>query len=292
MSFQSNWLRVPVIFRAILSGGLMAVAGTVPWALLVWANIKYGPSIPWAVVPTAIYLWIYWRFANGKTKPASTAETRRKFARTDSPGEEIMGLAIVSGILGLITMVLFQNVFNRMVHLPQHPMDDLSRLSYFSIFCFMIMSAIVAGVTEEISFRGYMQGPIERRHGPVLAILITGSLFGFAHFTHPETTLALMPFYLSVAIIYGTIAWLTHSTRPGIFLHAGGNIFASFTLLTQGRTEWQTPAKPLPLIWESGTDTTFWFSVAATIIFFIITVMSYRALGKMARGVQQSLKTD
>lgn len=40
-------------------------------------------------------------------------------------------------------------------------------------------------ISEEASFRGYMQGPIERRHGPVVAILVTGTLFGLAHFTHP-----------------------------------------------------------------------------------------------------------
>jgi membrane protease YdiL (CAAX protease family) len=34
-----------------------------------------------------------------------------------------------------------------------------------------------------------MQGPIERRHGPVVAILVTGSLFGLLIFTHPEVTL-------------------------------------------------------------------------------------------------------
>ena len=65
------------------------------------------------------------------------------------------------------------------------------------------MASIVAGVVEEASFRGYMQGPIERRHGPVVAILVTGSVFGFAHFTHPEVTLILMPYYLAVAAIYG-----------------------------------------------------------------------------------------
>ena len=38
-----------------------------------------------------------------------------------------------------------------------------------------------------------LHGAIERRHGPVIAILVTGFVFGFVHFTRPEGTLILMP---------------------------------------------------------------------------------------------------
>ena len=36
------------------------------------------------------------------------------------------------------------------------------------------MQSIVAGVTEEAAFRGYMQSIIERRYGIVMAILVNG----------------------------------------------------------------------------------------------------------------------
>ena len=60
---------------------------------------------------------------------------------------------------------------------------------------------------------------------------MTGSLFGFAHFTHPEVTLVLMPYYLAVAAIYGTLAYLTNSIWPSVVLHAGGNILGGDRLL-------------------------------------------------------------
>jgi membrane protease YdiL (CAAX protease family) len=41
--------------------------------------------------------------------------------------------------------------------------------------------ALLAGIIEESAFRGYMQGPIERRYGLVVAILITGTMFAIAH---------------------------------------------------------------------------------------------------------------
>ena len=72
----------------------------------------------------------------------------------------------------------------------------------------VVMSAVVAGVVEETSFRGYLQRPIERRHGPVIAILVTGSVFGLAHFAHPDVGVVLLPFYIAVAAVYGALCLL------------------------------------------------------------------------------------
>lgn len=64
--------------------------------------------------------------------------------------------------------------------------SDVSHLALATLSAFVLISAIVAGVAEESGFRGYMQGGIEQRHGPVVAILVTGGLFGFVNFSHPE----------------------------------------------------------------------------------------------------------
>jgi membrane protease YdiL (CAAX protease family) len=50
--------------------------------------------------------------------------------------------------------------------------------------------ALLAGANlkHKSSFRGYLQRPIERRHGAVIAILVAGVLFGLTHFTHSEVT--------------------------------------------------------------------------------------------------------
>lgn len=49
----------------------------------------------------------------------------------------------------------------------------------------------------ETAFRGYVQGGIERHRGPVLAILLSGSLFGLEDFSHPEVGIALLPYYIA-----------------------------------------------------------------------------------------------
>jgi membrane protease YdiL (CAAX protease family) len=284
------WQRLPVIVRSIIIGGLMAAAGTLPWAFLVALNIRYGSTVPWAIFPTAIYLWFYWKFAKGISPPSSTRRIRSLFCRAKQLDGEVMATAIFTGALGLGALVLFFNVLNRMMRLPAHPTENLSSFPVLTLILWVIMSAIVAGLTEEISFRGYMQGPIERRHGPLAAILITGSLFGAAHLTHAEVTLTLMPFYIGVAAIYGTLAYLTNSILPGMLLHAGGNMLAAISLFGEGRAEWQTSATPAPLIWKTGADTSFWIASFIATIMIIATIIAYRSLAKLVRNQAMAVK--
>jgi membrane protease YdiL (CAAX protease family) len=281
------WQRLPVLVRSVIIGTLMAAAGTLPWALLVELNLRYAVAVPWAIIPTAIYLWFYWRFAKGISGPASTKTTRAVLSRANRLSGEVMSMALFTGTIALGALVLSLNVMNRMVRLPSHPTDELSSVPVFTLILWLIMSAIVAGVTEEISFRGYMQGPIERRHGPVVAMLVTGLLFGAAHFTHDEVTIALLPFYMAVAIIYGTLAYLTNSVLPGILLHAGGNMLAAINLFGRGQAEWQTTTTPAPLIWETGVDAAFWFASLIALIMITVAIMAYRSLAKLVRSEQE-----
>ena len=235
----SLWRRFPVVVRAVLTGSVLGAVGTAPWAVLVSANSKYWSAVPWAVPPTALYLWLFWRYVQGAGWPRSTAEARRTNCRANRLSEEVWGAALLAGGLGLVALVLFLRAMNRLVRLPSQPTDDLTHIPFVTLASWLLMSAIVAGIVEESSFRGYMQGPIERRHGPVVAILATGSLFGLAHFTHPEITVILMPYYLAVAAIYGALAYLTNSILPSAVLHAGGNVLSAIALFAGGRSEWQ-----------------------------------------------------
>jgi membrane protease YdiL (CAAX protease family) len=130
-----------------------------------------------------------------------------------------------------------------------------------------LVAKIVADTAAtKTSFRGYVQRPIERRHGPAIAILVTGSLFGLVHFTHPEVTLVLLPYYMAVAAVYGSLAHLTDSTLPGMVLHGGGDALSAFDLFTRGRSEWQLSAAPRPLVWETGRDAEFLANTVALLV--------------------------
>ncbi len=279
----SLWRRLPVIVRAVLTGVVVAGAGTIPWAVLVSANSKHWSAVPWAVPPAALYLWLFWRYVQGAGWPRSTAEARRTNCRANCLSAEVWGAALFAGGLGLAALVLFLRVLNRLVRMPVQPTGDVSHIPFLTLVVWLLMGSVVAGVVEEASFRGYIQGPIERRHGPVVAILVTGSLFGFAHFTHPEVGLILMPYYLAVAAVYGALAHLTNSILPSMILHAGGNVLGYMDLLAGGRAEWQAPSSPKPLIWQTGTDASFWISCMAALVIGAATVWAYAKLASIAR---------
>jgi membrane protease YdiL (CAAX protease family) len=112
-------------------------------------------------------------------------------------------------------------------------------------------------------------------------MLVTGSLFGFAHFTHPEVGLILLPYYLMVAAVYGTLAYLTNSIFPSLVLHTAGNMLGALALFTQGRSEWQASSNPTPLIWETGLDASFWLATVAFLVIGTAAVVAYFALARV-----------
>lgn len=283
MNSPRLWTRLPIVVRAVLSGLAVAVAGTVPWAVLVSLNTKHLTALPWAVPVMAAYLWAYWRYVRGEGWPGSTSAARRANSRANRLAGGIWGSALLAGVLGLVTVFLLQGVLGRLLTLPQQRNLDLSNYPAVTVLLSLLMSAVVAGVVEETAFRGYVQRPIERRHGPVVAILVTGALFGFAHFTHPEVTLVLLPYYLVVAAVYGGLAFFTDSTLPSMVLHISGNAFSALDFLTRGRSEWHLSATPKTLIWQAGPDASFWANLAALLLVGTAAAWAYTALARKTR---------
>jgi membrane protease YdiL (CAAX protease family) len=244
------------------------------------------------VPPTALYLWLYWRYVHGAGWPRSTMEARRISYRANAVPEDVWGMALFAGLLGLVAVLLLQGVMGRLVSLPKQQELDVSQYPAWTVFLWVLMGSVVAGVVEEASFRGYMQGPIERRHGPVIAILVTGLFFGFAHFTHPEVALVLLPYYLAVAAVYGALAYLTNSILPSLVLHAGGNLLSAFDLFARGRSEWQASPNPKPLIWDAGPDASFWLALAAAAVAGTAAVWAYAMLAAAVRKARQGVPPD
>jgi membrane protease YdiL (CAAX protease family) len=284
MIVNQLWLRIPAFLRAVVAGLTVGLLGSVSWTRLLNANIRYGSNVPWAVPIMAILLAVWWwYFARGRGWPASTAEARRLHARANPVPDHLWGPALGAGLLGLFSVLLLQGVLGRLVSLPQQQDLDPSKFPLTTVLAWVIMSALVAGVVEETAFRGYVQSGIERRHGPGLAILVTGSLFGLAHFSHPEVGLKLLPYYIAVSAVYGGLAYATDSTLPGIVLHSAGNVFSAFSLFTQGRSEWQLGNSQPTLVWQSGVDVAFVVNVILLLVVSAVACLAYQALISAAR---------
>lgn len=279
------WVRIPALLRAVVAGIVVGGLGTLAWAKLVDTNIRHGSHVPWAVPIMAILLALWWwYFVRGRGWPASTRDARRRSARANRVPEDLWVPAIGAGLLGLIGVLLLQGVLGRLVSLPQQQDLDPSKYPFGTVVAWVLMGALVAGVVEETAFRGYMQGGIERRHGPVLAILVTGGLFGLAHFSHPEVGIALLPFYIAVAAVYGGLAYATNSTLPSMVLHTAGNVFSAFSLFAEGRSEWQLGTSKPTLVWQSGIDAAFVVNVFLLLAVSAGTWLAYKALISAGRG--------
>jgi membrane protease YdiL (CAAX protease family) len=266
-----------VIVQAVLIGMLVMIAGTIPRNLIFAANLRVFPVVPWAVPLTAIYLWFFWRYLDGAGPPDSTAEERRMSLRAHRVAGRIWAWALLSGGLGIVALVLALRIANRLVVLPQQQLPDLGQVPKGTLLALLIMAAPVAGIVEEAAFRGYMQGPIERRYGLAVAILITGTMFAVAHL---DFTLILWPYYVAVAAIYGSVTYLTKSILPAVVLHTAGNLYSNFDLWLHGQAEWQAAPGASSLIWKTGADASFWISSLALLVVTIGMAWSYFRLAR------------
>jgi membrane protease YdiL (CAAX protease family) len=80
---------------------------------------------------------------------------------------------------------------------------------------FVLLVALAPGLTEEVLFRGYIQGRLLERWSPGVAITVTSVLFTLMHVT-PHAMAAVIP----LAFWLGALAWRTGSVWPGIVCHA------------------------------------------------------------------------
>jgi membrane protease YdiL (CAAX protease family) len=82
-----------------------------------------------------------------------------------------------------------------------------------------VISALSAGVCEEIGFRGYMQRPIEKRYGAVVAILVSSVLFTLLHLTKGWALIGMVPIVFGAGLLLGTLARAAGTLWFGILGH-------------------------------------------------------------------------
>ena len=114
----------------------------------------------------------------------------------------------------------------------------------------VVISALSAGICEETGFRGYMQRPIEQRHGVFAAILISSVLFTVVHLTKGWAMIGMVPIVFGAGVMLGLLAWASGSLIPcmighvlmdvGLFAYWWTGVAGDFTARTVGETGWDT----------------------------------------------------
>lgn len=266
--------------RAILIGLAVSVGGLLPQALIYRANLRYSPSVPWGAPLTAVYLYVFWRYLNGGGPPKSTEEERREGLRAKRVPGNVWAWALLAGGLGIVALVLAFRVGNRLMLLPYQDSWQPPHASAVAMVSLLVVGAAGAAIVEEAAFRGYMQGPIERRYGLVVAILVTGTIFTITHL-HYTLFLWLWPHYVAVAAIYGTVTYLTRSILPSVVLHTGWNLYSNLDTWLHRQAQWPGPSGPTALIWNTGADASFWISSTSLVAVAATMVWAFSRLARV-----------
>ena len=271
--------------RTVLWTGVFAVlmTGLVSgiWGGLLLANLATTPAIPWAAAVMGLLLWALWSWLGGRWAPKTTQEARRKLLRGGPLPANVAAWAIGAGVLWVVALAGLWTLLHRLVAAPGNPFGDLSKLPPLTVAVSLTMAAISGAVSEEIGFRGYFQGALERRGLGALAILVAALVMAPIHAQTQGFVWTTLGFYLLVDGMLGALAYVTGSIRPGVVVHAIG-LFVFFAII------WPQDAHR-QLIWASGADAGFWLSLGQTVVFTALGALAFVRLTRLpARTTPQA----
>ena len=272
MSIQNRahrfWATWPVSLRAIVAGVLIALPAANVWPLLL-----VGLGAPLASAVEIVFLGLYVWWASGGGPPRRTKAARAGAVRGGalSPAQwawGVVGALFFAATVHAAIVLLFRLVpfplaeFRRGYDLSFTPTPALKWLA-------VAISATSAGVCEEIGFRGYMQRPIERRHGAPIAILVSSLLFMALHLSKSWATAGMVPIVFGAGILLGLLAWSSASLIPCVVGHIVMNVglFAYWWTGIAG----DFTARPIS---ETGVDRPFEMASTAFAVALLVVLVS------------------
>lgn len=212
------WARLPVSLRAVISGLVIGLAPA-----NVWPPLLLILGVPLAATTETLFLALYVWWASGGGPPLTSrmargAAFRRRALTSRQWMWGVLAALSFAATIHAAIVVLFR--------LVPFPMDTFRRDYDFSFipslslkWIAVVVSAVSAGICEETGFRGYMQQPIEHRHGPSIAIFISAVFFTLLHLTKSWALVGMVPIVFMAGVLLGLLAWSSGSLMPGIMGH-------------------------------------------------------------------------
>jgi membrane protease YdiL (CAAX protease family) len=174
------WAQLPVSVRAVVSGLLIGLT-----AANVWPPLLLNLGVPLAATTEAVFLALYLWWASGGGPPVTWKMARGAAFRRGA-------LTSTQWMWGVVAALSFAATIHASIvllfRLVPFPMEAFRRGYDFSFipslplkWIAVVVSAASAGICEETGFRGYMQQPIEHRHGAPTAIFVSSAFFTLLH---------------------------------------------------------------------------------------------------------------
>ena len=267
------WMKVPLVVRSILSGFGVASLGIGIWVLMV----KYIP-VPWSIVAMGAILILYWMYFSGKWKPSNTQAFRRFCVRQIKLKRPVWIWGLVAAFFSFILfhsgwILTFRIVeFQPEIFKTARFANDYPAWASWSL---ILMASLVAGICEEIGYRGYMQTPLEKKYGPVAGISITAIMFVVVHL-HQAWMSDVLVQMIVISFMAGILAYSTNSLLPGIIAHVTLDIinFSYWWSDVIGTFE----RKPISM---TGVDTHFIITVMVILLSIVLFIVAIRKLLKL-----------
>ena len=104
---------------------------------------------------------------------------------------------------------------------------------------------VVASIAEEMLFRGFLQGALERKTDVTKAVLLTAFIFTLLHF-NPWWLVDI----LIAGVFLGVMSWKSRSIWPGVIVHAVNNgLGIVFVHVDENRMGWYLIGKHVSPVW-------------------------------------------
>jgi len=204
-----------LVVASVLVYDAAADAGLLPWEPLPVPDVFRPGLFVGQVLPVLVALAVLRGFGRGT---AATLGVRAGNLRSGLAH----GVVGVAAILPVCVAALMVNaVVMQMVKAPvtPHPLlEAIEETPDPRAFAFAgLMAVVIAPLAEEFLYRGLLLMTLLRHVGIVAALVVSSTVFAFAHFTaEPQALLPL--FFLGMAL--GYIAYRTRSLVAPIIAHA------------------------------------------------------------------------
>jgi membrane protease YdiL (CAAX protease family) len=272
----SFWSKLPVSLRAIISGILIALIAANVWPALVL--ILGGPI---AAIAEIIFLAGYLWWCAGGGFPRTTQPRRAAAFRRGTLSPEQWAWSLAAALFFAVTVHASIVLLFRLEPYPVAAFRqgyDLSLVPGLPLkWLAVVIAAASAGICEETGFRGYMQRPIELRHGPRVAILVSSLLFCVIHLTKAWALVGMVPIVFGAGVLLGLLAWSSQSLIPNIVGHTVMDIglFAYWWSGIAGTFH----ARPIS---ETGVDRLFVLACLVFAVSLLIVLLALSRLRKIA----------
>ena len=272
--FGRSWMKLPLVLRSILIGFGVTTLGVVIWGLMVM-------SIPlaWSFAPMGAILILYWMYFSGKWNPSNTKVFRRFCMRDTKLKRPVWIWGLVAAFFIFILWHSYLILTFRIVEFQPEIFKifrDINTAPSWTSWSLILMGSLVAGICEEIGYRGYLQTPLEQKHGPVAGISITSLVFVVIHLHQAWASGPVLVQLFVTSFMIGYLAYATNSLIPGIIAHVTLDIinFSYWWSDVIGTFE----RKPISM---TGVDNHFIITVMVVLLSTILFIVAIRKLLKL-----------